>query len=60
MWARPATAKKGDRDAYLWPKRGEKGSETWDKVKEGVPPGGDFVPEGLPGINYKSPGYRAK
>ena len=31
------TAKKGDRDAYLWPKRGEKGSETWDKVKEGVP-----------------------
>lgn len=23
-------------------------------------PGGDFVPEGLPGINYKSPGYRAK
>ena len=39
--------------------RGEKGSETWDKVKEGVPPGGDFVPEGLPGINYKSPGYRA-
>ena len=59
MWARPVTAKKGDRDAYLWPKRGEKGSETWDKVKEGVPPGGDFVPEGLPGINYKSPGYRA-
>ena len=59
VWARPATAKKGDRDAYLWPKRGEKGSETWDKVKEGVPPGGDFVPEGLPGINYKSPGYCA-
>ena len=36
------------------------GLETWEKVKEGVPPGGDFVPEGLPGINYKSPGYVAK
>jgi len=58
VWVRPAAKKAGKRDYFLWPKPGQAGDKTWDKVREGVPPGGDFVPEGLPGLNYKSPGYK--
>lgn len=57
VWVRPAEKKKGDRDAFLWPKPKAKGDKTWEKVKVGIPPGGDFVPEGVPGLKYRSPGY---
>jgi hypothetical protein len=57
VWVKPASKKKGDRDAFLWPKPKAKGDTMWEKVKEGLPPDGDFVPEGAAGLGYVSPGY---
>jgi hypothetical protein len=52
-------------DVWISPPRGRsvrkstwpEGAREWRRVRRGVPPGGDFVPAGVPGVDYRTPGY---
>lgn len=55
VWVKPMFDPKRWPDLVLWPKGSSQ--SVWKGVQCGNPPEGDFVPEGVPGCDYRSPGY---